>query len=274
MTDLGHSGFGATLRSRREKLGLSLDDLAASTRVRKTYLQALEEENLQALPGKAYAIGFLRIYARHVGLPIEPLLASFNGVEPDDHGEPVSAAAGSSPRVFKKGRRKGGRGIRLFVAVVLLLLAAAVVLFMTLKGRVHPPQPEAPPQPAVQTQPLPPSLPEPPPVAAPQAVVAPAPAQGQPEIVVTELPVLPVDGAVVRMLPVSPGVMKVSLDSQEVREYQLQPDQSLNWKVSASLACELSAPGLVRVWVDQQEIAVAEYPAFVLKAGSRQESSQ
>lgn len=69
----------------------------------------------------------------------------------------------------------------------------------------------------------------------------------------------------VRMLPISAGLMKVSLDSQEQREYQLQPDQSLNWKVTRSLACELSAPGLVRVWVDQQEVAVAEYPAFVFR---------
>ena len=66
--------------------------------------------------------------------------------------------------------------------------------------------------------------------------------------------------------PTAAGTMKVSLDNQEVREYQLLPDQSLNWKVSASLAVELSAPGLARIWVDQQEIAVAEQSVFILKS--------
>jgi hypothetical protein len=88
-------------------------------------------------------------------------------------------------------------------------------------------------------------------------------------VVPAELPVIPATGAVVRMLPLAAGTMKVSLDNQEVREYQLQPGQSLNWKVSASLAVELSAPGLARVWVDQQEIAVTEQSAFILRSGAK-----
>ena len=81
MTEFKQSGFGAVLRQRREELGLSINDLAASTRIRKTYLQALEEENLQLLPGAAYEIGFLRIYARQLGLPVAPLLAALEGDE-------------------------------------------------------------------------------------------------------------------------------------------------------------------------------------------------
>ncbi|MHB8708348.1 MAG: hypothetical protein ACYC9I_05695, partial [Desulfuromonadales bacterium] len=115
--------------------------------------------------------------------------------------------------------------------------------------------------PAVDTMP-PPAQVDPP-------MAVPAPVQAQEEVVVAELPVIPAGGAVVRMLPVAAGVMKVSLDNQELREYQLQPEQSLNWKVTGSLACELSAPGLVRVWVGQQEIPVTEYSAFVLKGSTQ-----
>ena len=81
------------------------------------------------------------------------------------------------------------------------------------------------------------------------------------------LPVIPAGGAVVRMVPVAAGTMKVSLDNQELREYQLQPEQSLNWKVSASLACELSAPGLVRIWVGEAEVAVTDLALFTLVQG-------
>jgi hypothetical protein len=66
--------------------------------------------------------------------------------------------------------------------------------------------------------------------------------------------------------------MRVALDNQEPREYQLQPEQSLNWKVSRHLAVELSAPGAVRLWVDQQELPVAEQTAFVLTRAPEQGS--
>jgi hypothetical protein len=99
-------------------------------------------------------------------------------------------------------------------------------------------------------------------------VVAP-PAEGEAGVTVIEFPVIPPEGAVVRMLPIAAGVLKVSLDNQEMREYQLQPDQSLNWKVTQSLAVEFSAPGLVRIWVDQQELNVADALAYVLKSAPR-----
>lgn len=271
MTDYKATGFGSVLRSRREKLGLSLDDLAASTRVRKTYLQALEEENLDGLPGKAYAIGFLRIYARQVGLPVEPLLNSFNGIEPGAHDEALESTGTSQSGLPRKVRRKGRSGRWFLLLAFLLLLAAALAYLQWAETKpVKVADSTVSPPPEVQA---PPPVPQP----LPQPVVAlpteaPPATQGQSQVVATELSVLPAGGAIVRMLPVSAGVLKVSLDNQELREYQLQPEQPLNWKVMVSLACELSAPGLVRVWVEQQEVPVNEYPAFRLIAGPRQDA--
>ena len=59
---------GAQLRRAREAAGLSLADVSATTRIRLSHLQALEEGKLSALPGRTYAIGFARSYARAVGL--------------------------------------------------------------------------------------------------------------------------------------------------------------------------------------------------------------
>lgn len=261
MTEFKHIGFGAKLRQRREELKLSLDDLAASTRIRKTYLQALEEENLAALPGAAYVIGFLRIYARQLNLPVEPLLSSLTGIADNENHSELASTGGEQARPTRKNRKRGGGG-RLLVLIVLLLLLAGVLTsrYLSRETSVSPPAPapvaEATPEraPTVETAP-------------PQAAPPTAPAQS--EVAVVELPVIPAGGAVVRMLPVGAGLMKVSLDNQEQREYQLQPDQSLNWKVTRSLACELSAPGLVRVWIDQQEVAVSEYLAFILKGNTQ-----
>jgi hypothetical protein len=85
-----------------------------------------------------------------------------------------------------------------------------------------------------------------------------------------DLPVLPPGGAVVRLTPTTAGVAKVALDGQEVREYPLQPEEALRWKVARTLVVELSAPGLARLWVDQQEVPVAEHAAFTLQPAPRQ----
>src|SRR5437660_1050555 len=55
---------GAELREARERLGWSLSDVAANLRIRYVYLLALEEGRVSDLPGMAYAVGFLRAYAK------------------------------------------------------------------------------------------------------------------------------------------------------------------------------------------------------------------
>lgn len=276
MSEISQKGFGAILRRRREELKLSLDDVAASTRIRKTYIHALEEENLSVLPGAVYSIGFLRIYARQLGLSAESLISSLETeARGDDQG--ASLTTGSAQPSSAKSRKRTSGWLWLLLLLLLSGIAAAIyfVLMPELPVASKPPVAVAP---LVENQPVP-AVATVQPQAVPPAVGLP-PAQEQPAgaepvaVPITELPVLPAGGAIVRMLPVASGVMKVSLDDQEAREYQLQPDQSLNWKVSKSLSCELSAPGLVRVWVDQQEITLSEFPAFILKAGSQQEPRQ
>ncbi len=59
---------GARLKRSREAMGLSLADLVAHTRVQERFLSAIEAGDFAALPGRAYAFGFARSYAAHVGL--------------------------------------------------------------------------------------------------------------------------------------------------------------------------------------------------------------
>lgn len=59
---------GADLRAARERVGWSLHDIAAALRIRPQYLEALEAGRIDALPGNAYALGFLRTYASTLGL--------------------------------------------------------------------------------------------------------------------------------------------------------------------------------------------------------------
>jgi Helix-turn-helix domain/RodZ C-terminal domain len=60
--------IGASLREARLKRGLSPADVQKAIRIRDRYLQALEEERWEQLPGDAYVKGFLRTYADFLGL--------------------------------------------------------------------------------------------------------------------------------------------------------------------------------------------------------------
>jgi cytoskeleton protein RodZ len=59
---------GADLRAARERVGWSLSQMAEALRIRHQYLEALEEGRITELPGHAYALGFMRTYARALGL--------------------------------------------------------------------------------------------------------------------------------------------------------------------------------------------------------------
>ena len=61
-------GVGALMRSAREGLGDDLADVSRMLRIRLPHLQAIEDGRFEDLPGPAYAVGFVRTYAEHLGL--------------------------------------------------------------------------------------------------------------------------------------------------------------------------------------------------------------
>jgi cytoskeletal protein RodZ len=70
-------GLGLWLRRARENRQLSLADIERELKIRSRYLQALELGDYAALPGVVQARGFLRNYARYLGLPVEEALARY-----------------------------------------------------------------------------------------------------------------------------------------------------------------------------------------------------
>jgi cytoskeleton protein RodZ len=68
---------GAKLRTTREAQGLSLEQVAAKTRIRVEYLAALETMNVNLIPGKAYAKAYLRSYVKFLGMTGEDLIFQY-----------------------------------------------------------------------------------------------------------------------------------------------------------------------------------------------------
>jgi cytoskeleton protein RodZ len=69
--------LGGFFRQARERQGLSLDQIASQTRIPPQHLQALEEEDFASLPAKVFTKGFVRSYARALGLDEEEALQLF-----------------------------------------------------------------------------------------------------------------------------------------------------------------------------------------------------
>lgn len=118
------TGVGAALRETRERHGLTVSDAALALKLTNRQIEAMEHERFDLLPGAAFARGFMRNYARYLGLDPAPMidaLANTDGVGAPDLS-PVSNAEGTMPT--------GDGGLRpssLPVALIVVLLLAAVV---------------------------------------------------------------------------------------------------------------------------------------------------
>ncbi|CAN7240832.1 helix-turn-helix domain-containing protein [Phenylobacterium sp. LjRoot164] len=73
---------GAALKAARELRGLNLQELADSTRIRRSYLAAIEEMRLDELPSRPFTIGYIRAYAAALGLDGDAAVERFRRDEP------------------------------------------------------------------------------------------------------------------------------------------------------------------------------------------------
>ncbi|MFC3100391.1 helix-turn-helix domain-containing protein [Altererythrobacter lauratis] len=124
-------GAGAQLRLAREKMGLSIAQMAERTRIPQRQIMAIEAGNLSALPGRAYAVGFARTMARESGLDEEAIVAAVR-VELDQLG-PTERDQRQTYEPGDPARAPSARLVWISAIAVLVLLVglfmAARVLF-------------------------------------------------------------------------------------------------------------------------------------------------
>jgi cytoskeleton protein RodZ len=153
LTVLGGSrveSFGARLKREREQQGMVLEGVAATTKISVRMLQALEEERFGQLPGGIFNKGFVRAYARHLGLDEEQAIADYlvaaGGPTPSKEPEAVLAdlaARAVEVRPEAEPRRSGdipwGK-----LSVLLLAVAVAFALWSARSRGSRSSQEEAP----------------------------------------------------------------------------------------------------------------------------------
>jgi len=126
--------FGGKLRQARERRGLSLRQVAVSTKISPAALEALERNDVSKLPGGIFSRAFVRSYATEVGLDPEVVVREF--LERFPHEPPPSVAGAAAipeeEREFQERRRKAARVVIGGAAAIVLLGGA---LFFVLRAR-------------------------------------------------------------------------------------------------------------------------------------------
>jgi transcriptional regulator with XRE-family HTH domain len=106
--------FGPRLRRERERRKISLDSIAASTKVSLALFEALERDDVSRWPTGIFRRSFMRAYAKAVGLDPETIVREFLERFPDPGDAPPEAAAG--PAGHESGPKSLGAGLRLTLA--------------------------------------------------------------------------------------------------------------------------------------------------------------
>jgi cytoskeletal protein RodZ len=114
--------FGEHLRREREMRGVSLEEISAATRIGTRFLQAIENDQWDQLPGGVFNRGFIRSIARFLGLDEDSLVAEY---ALGTHGKADAAKAAEHPTDIP--RNWHSAAIAVVVALLVLTLAVLVI---------------------------------------------------------------------------------------------------------------------------------------------------
>jgi len=147
--------FGELLRRERELREISLSEVVAATKINLRLLEAIERNDLDALPGGLYNRGIVRAYCEFIGADADAMINAYlleeqerthdRGARSDPallRGRRAAPAAPAPPEpaaARAAGRRPRGRTL-LALALILLVLAALASLVTFRRGRGTPPR--------------------------------------------------------------------------------------------------------------------------------------
>ena len=125
--------LGEELRRLREDKRLSLREISDATHIGSRFLQAIEADNYSILPGGIFNRGFVRSYARYVGLDEEQALVLYNQQLEAQGGEAPRTTAPSWDGIDEEVSSPWGT-IALIVIILLLLSAGVYTAYRWFKG--------------------------------------------------------------------------------------------------------------------------------------------
>jgi cytoskeletal protein RodZ len=206
------TGIGAALRRARESRGLSLEEAARDTRIRREFLEAIEEDDFDRLLGDVHVRGCLRTYGSYLRLSPDKVVTAYVATLPEDaEPAPVLVAPLSPEPVLGARRRRDNHLLLVLVAVTVLVLAAA---FGVLSAR--------------QPAPAPAEMP----TDAPSAAIVSG------------------NGITVGVLARQPVTVSVSADGGDTVPYHLESGEGRSFDATETITIRLSEGGTAKITVN------------------------
>lgn len=116
--------IGAYLKRQREMRKISLEEISRLTKINLNCLKALEDDNLAALPGVVFAKGFVKSYARAIGLNADEALLQF-----EEYLKTIAEQEADKQKI--RWLAPGGLQLRPWVFFVLLIVVVVVVAYLS-----------------------------------------------------------------------------------------------------------------------------------------------
>ncbi len=117
--------FGKYLSQQRELRGLSRDEVSRVTKISPSLITALEEGQVERLPGRVFVVNYVRAYAQVIGLEPDEAVLRYEEVD--------KATPEPSPVALERERRRRAWFI---LAGVLLVLGVGAYVALLLSGKV------------------------------------------------------------------------------------------------------------------------------------------
>ncbi len=246
--------LGEYFQRAREAKGLTVEEAAARTRILPQFLKAVEENNYARLPDEVFAKGFVRSYARILGLDEAAVIRKFDESGGQFYAKRAERETLRQQLEEEERRKKVNRN------TVVGVVGVALLLLFVLIGRDRDrserlPDLEAPPS-ASQQVPAPP----PPPAEPAESESEPAPrlVPGQLEVERNFSGALPLEGVapddrkkmVLDVEAVERCWVKVQTDRAAPQEVLLNPGDRVRWKAQERMALTLGNAGGVRVMLN------------------------
>ena len=132
--------FGRRLRDQRERHGVALESIAATTKINASLFAALERGDLSAWPSGIFRRAFVRAYATAIGVAPEPVVAEFASLFPEDGMVVEAPVVPQAPSELRITLALDSRDVttaaltRVTIALLEVCLIVAVSLVITVWG--------------------------------------------------------------------------------------------------------------------------------------------
>lgn len=256
--------LGKALEEQRERLGLTLQEVAEQTRIRKFQLESIEKGQFQNLPGQVYVTGFIRVYARHLGLDSDQLLCR---LEPSQNPETSGSA---DPEALDNDQAQSatspkpdsGWGAFMLGFAVVLVLGSLLYFMPAFFASSDPPDPIS--QDLSSSRQILSAQPDEEDSTTKTIAENGTGAVDEKLFANNAFPAVARQGSTLSMLALAESSLIIHIDDHEPREYSLHNGLELTWDIENAVRVELAAPGVASFRLDDQELNLVELKAFQL----------